>query len=74
MSILPKEVLRDMIKEGNLKKSNDLHSFLKDMFKDALQEMLEAELDVELGYDKRDRKGKKTDNCICQVKIPPSFN
>ena len=62
MSTLPKEVLRDMIKEGNLKTSDDLHSFLKDMFKDVLQEMLEAELDMKLGYDKGERKNKKTDN------------
>ncbi|WP_026896068.1 IS256 family transposase [Clostridiisalibacter paucivorans] len=62
MSTLPKEVLRDMIKGGNLKTSDDLHSFLKEMFKDALQEMLEAELDIELGYDKGDKKNKRTNN------------
>ena len=56
MSAIPKEVLRDMIKEENLKTSDDLHSFLKDMFKDAIQEMLEVELDMELGYDKRERE------------------
>lgn len=32
MSTLPKEVLRNMINEGNLKTSGDLHSYLKDMF------------------------------------------
>lgn len=47
MSTLPKEVLRNMINEGNLKTSKDLHSYLKNMFKDALQEILEAELDME---------------------------
>ncbi len=52
MSTLPKEVLRNMINEGNLKTAGDLHSYLKDMFKDALQEMLEAELEIELGYSK----------------------
>jgi len=62
MSILPKEVLRNMINEGNLKTAEDLHAYLKEMFKDALQEMLEAELDQELGYSKRDRKNKQTDN------------
>ena len=31
------------------------------MFKDILQEMLEAELEVELGYVKRDKKNKQTD-------------
>ena len=62
MSTLPKEVLREMITGGNLKTAGDLHSYLKDMFKDALQEMLEAELDVELGYSKGDKINKQTDN------------
>ncbi len=62
MSTLPKEVLRNMINEGNLKTAGDLHSYLKDMFKDALQEMLEAELEIELGYSKGDKKNKQTDN------------
>jgi len=62
MSTLPKEVLREMITEGNLKTAGDLHSYLKDMFKDALQEMLEAELEVELGYSKGDKRNKQTDN------------
>ncbi len=62
MSTLPKEVLRQMIAGGNLKTAEDLHGYLKDIFKDALQEMLEAELETELGYAKRDRKNKDTDN------------
>lgn len=43
MSTLPKEVLREMIKKKNLKTAGDLYSYLKDMFKDAIQEMLEEE-------------------------------
>lgn len=62
MSTLPKEVLREMINEGNLKTAGDLHAYLKDMFKDAIQEMLEAELEAELGYSKGDKKNKQTDN------------
>lgn len=62
MSTLPKEVLRNMINDGNLETAGDLHSYLKDMFKDVLQEMLEAELEVELGYSKGDKKNKSTDN------------
>src|SRR5690606_34919459 len=61
MSALQKEVLRNMIKDGNLKTTGDLHSYLKDMFKDILQEMLEAELEIELGYAKGDKKNKQTD-------------
>lgn len=62
MSGLPKTVLREMITGGNLKTADDLHSYLKYMFKDALQEMLEAELEMELGYAKGDKKNKETDN------------
>ena len=62
MATLPKEILRNMINEGNLKTAEDLHAYLKEMFKDALEEMLEAELEQELGYSKRDRKNKQTDN------------
>lgn len=62
MSTLPKEVLRSIIVDGGLKTSDDLHSYLKDLFKDTLQEMLEAELDIKLGYEKHDREGKNTDN------------
>lgn len=62
MSTLPKEVLRNMINDGNLKTAGDLHSYLKDMLKDALQKMLEAELEIELGYSKGDKKNKSTDN------------
>ncbi len=37
MSTLPKEILRQMIKENVLKTVGDIHSFLKDLFKDSLQ-------------------------------------
>lgn len=36
MSTIPKEVLREMINDGNLKTAGDLHSYLKDVFKDTL--------------------------------------
>lgn len=62
MQALPKEVLREMIVDGDLKTVNDLHTYLKEIFKDALQEMLEAELEVELGYAKGDKKNKNTKN------------
>lgn len=62
MATLPKEVLREMIVDGGLETVNDLHTYLKEMFKDALQEMLEAELEVELGYAKGDKKNKNTSN------------
>ena len=62
MSTLPKEVLRSIIVDGGLQTSDDVHTYLKELFKDTLQEMLEAELDLKFGYEKHDRDGKTTDN------------
>lgn len=62
MSTLPKEFLIQMIKDRNLKTAGELHSYLKNIFKDTLQEMLEAELDIELGYEKGNRINKQIDN------------
>lgn len=55
MSILPKETIREIIKSQNFKSANDIHSFLKDIMKDFIQESLEIELDSQLGYEKNDK-------------------
>jgi transposase-like protein len=62
MSIIPKDQLRKLIKEYNLKDTKDIQEMLKDMFGDAIQEMLEAELEEDLGYSKYDYKNKQTTN------------
>ena len=62
MSIIPKDQLRKLIKQYNLKDTNDIQGMLKDMFGDAIQEMLEAELEDDLGYTRYDYKNKKTTN------------
>lgn len=62
MSILTKEQIRELIKEYNVKDAKDIHNMLKDLFGETIQEMLEAELDNQLGYSKYDYKNKKTDN------------
>jgi len=62
MPIIPKDQLRALIKEYNLKDPKDIQEMLKKLFGDTLQEMLEAELDHELGYTKYDYKNKATDN------------
>lgn len=62
MSIIPKDQLRKLIKEYNLKDTKDIQEMLKDMFGDAIQEMLEAELEEDLGYTKYDYKNKQTTN------------
>jgi Transposase and inactivated derivatives len=62
MPIIPKDQLKALIKEYNLKDPKDIQEMLKKLFGDTLQEMLEAELDHELGYSKYDYKNKQTDN------------
>jgi len=52
MGLLSKEQLRELIKEKNLVTAADVQDMLKEMFAETLQEMLEAELDTELGYPK----------------------
>ncbi|MFC2145717.1 IS256 family transposase [Actinomycetota bacterium] len=62
MSIIPKDQLRKLIKQYNLKDTKDIQGMLKDMFGDAIQEMLEAELEDDLGYTRYDYKNKSTTN------------
>jgi len=62
MGLMDKKQLREFIKENNIKTATDIQNALKDMFKDALQEILEAELDDDLGYAKNDTDNKDTEN------------
>lgn len=62
MGTLPKNVVREIIKEQNFKSPSEVYSFLKESFKDVLQEMLEAEMDVTLGYSREEAQSKTTDN------------
>lgn len=59
-----KEQIRQIISENNISSVADVYALLKDSFKDILQELLEAEMDATLGYEKNqrcsaDRKQKK---------------
>ena len=42
---LPKELVREIIEQNNFQKPGEILEFLKESFKDVLQEMLEAEMD-----------------------------
>jgi transposase-like protein len=60
--LIDKQTIRELMKDGQLKDVNDIQSLLKEQLKDIMQEMLEAELDHELGYSKYDYKNKETTN------------
>jgi len=62
MSEEDRELLRKLIKQYNLKDTKDIKNMLKDLFGSTIQEMLEAELEEDLGYSKYDYKNKETSN------------
>jgi putative transposase len=52
---IAREQLRQIIKENDIQTVGDIYTLLKDSFKDMMQEMLEAEMDVSLGYPKNEK-------------------
>jgi len=62
MSEISKEILRNYVKEQKFKNVNEVLEALKGMFKDVLQEALEAEMDKKLGYGKYDISEKTAVN------------
>lgn len=62
MSNVSKELLREFIKEQKFNSPNDILEALKGMFRDVLQESLEAEMDESLGYSKYDTVEKPCEN------------
>ena len=53
---------RQIISENNISSVADVYSLLKESFKDILQELMEAELDASLGYQKNQKGDVQTDN------------
>lgn len=47
-----KKLIKEFINQNNITTAKDIEEALKNMFKDTLQEMLEAELTTQLGYNK----------------------
>lgn len=62
MGLLSKEQLRALIKERNMKTTDDISTMLKDLFSETLQEMMEAELDTTLGFEKNGSAPKGSSN------------
>ena len=59
---MAKEQIRQIISENNITSVTDVYALLKDSFKDILQELMEAELDATLGYEKNRKGDLQTDN------------
>jgi len=54
--------LRELIEEYGIKDLKGVHEFVKMLTAETIQEVLEGELENELGYSKYDYKNKDTDN------------
>ena len=52
---LAKEQIRQIITENNFTNVTDVYAYLKEGFKDILQELMEAEMDATLGYEKNQK-------------------
>lgn len=55
-------MLREMIREYEPKSVQGIQEMLKDMFAETMEEMLKAELDMELGCEKGSQQPKETSN------------
>jgi putative transposase len=62
MSTLTKEHVKEIVRGNNFQSVSEVSSYLKDIFGDIIQELLEAELEAKLGYAKDDVENKGTDN------------
>ena len=57
-----KEQIRQIISENNITSVTDVYALLKESSKDILQELMEAELDATLGYEKNKKGDLVTNN------------
>jgi len=60
--LMSREQIREFIKEKGLVTADDAIKALKDLLKDTIEEMAEAELETELGYKKSERAGLAEEN------------
>ena len=49
-----RKLIQEFIKSNDLKTTGDIQEAIKDLFKDTIQEMLNAELTEHLGYEKNE--------------------
>jgi len=70
-----KVLMEYMTENYDVKSADDVANALKDMFKDAIQEMMNAEFDTSIGYEKSDNKIDKTNyrNGISKKRVKSKF-
>ena len=59
---MAKKQIWQIISQNDISSVTDVYSLLKESFKDILQELMEAELDAALGYEKNQKADFDSDN------------
>ena len=59
---LPKELIKEIVKEQQFTSTNQIMEAIKEMFSDILEEVLQCEIDEQLGYEKHQRRGDVQSN------------
>ena len=63
MELTPKELMKEYVNSQGFTSTTEIMQAMKELFRDAIQQVMESELDVELGYEKSERMSDpETDN------------
>ena len=55
MELTPKELMKQYVDSQNFTSTTQIMQAMKELFRDAIQQVMESKLDVELGYEKSER-------------------
>ena len=55
MELTPKELMKQYVDSQNFTSTTQIMQAMRELFRDAIQQVMESELDVELGYEKSER-------------------
>lgn len=65
MELTPKELMKQYVDSQNFTSTTQIMQAMKELFRDAIQQVMESELDVELGYEKSERMSdSENDNLL----------
>lgn len=59
---LPKELIKEIVKEEKFTSTNQIMETIKEMFSDILEEVLQCEIEEQLGYEKHQRRSDEPSN------------
>lgn len=64
MDTTPAKIMKEYVNSQNFNSTTEVMAAMKEMFKDALQQVMESELDTELGYEKSERTSENDEKTM----------